>query len=182
MHRGLCHSSGGTARRGIGRPRLAVAAPCEGVSRRHHRGTGTRQRALLAIVPVAVTSTTFMATAGPSAACKTRSSCSVRLICSARPAARATGCRTPTNMATTPSLATARAPLADKRSAPCLNARRAGDKALHAIVRFEYPDDLLDSEGAKFVGREQDLFTWFSLVGRCPRCSQALLVADFECA
>jgi hypothetical protein len=26
------------------------------------------------------------------------------------------------------------------------------------------------------------LFSWFSLVGKCPNCCQLLAVADFECA
>jgi hypothetical protein len=57
-----------------------------------------------------------------------------------------------------------------------------GRQPLDAFVRFEYPDDLFSDAFQEFTGREQDLFTWFSLVGRCPQCSQLLAVADFECA
>jgi hypothetical protein len=57
-----------------------------------------------------------------------------------------------------------------------------GRQPLEAFARFEYPDDLFDGDFPEFDGREQDLFTWFSLVGRCPQCSQMLPIADFECA
>jgi hypothetical protein len=57
-----------------------------------------------------------------------------------------------------------------------------GRQPLEAFVRFEYPDDLFDGDWPEFAGREQELFTWFSLVGRCAQCSQRLPVADFECA
>ncbi len=57
-----------------------------------------------------------------------------------------------------------------------------GRQPIQAFVRFEYPDDLFDGDFPAFTEREQELFTWFNLVGRCPRCSQVLPVADFECA
>jgi hypothetical protein len=57
-----------------------------------------------------------------------------------------------------------------------------GRQPLQAFVRFEYPDDLFDGDYLEFAGREQELFTWFSLIGRCPKCLQLLAVADFECA
>jgi hypothetical protein len=57
-----------------------------------------------------------------------------------------------------------------------------GRQPLQAFVRFEYPDDLFEGDFPEFAGREQELFTWFNLVGRCPKCSQVLPVADFECA
>ncbi len=57
-----------------------------------------------------------------------------------------------------------------------------GRQPLEAFVRFEYPDDLFDGDFPEFAGKEQELFTWFNLVGRCPQCSQLLPVADFECA
>src|SRR5689334_13325304 len=50
--------------------------------------------------------------------------------------------------------------------------------ALEAFVRFEYPDDLFDGNFPEFVGREQELFTWFNLVGRCQQCFRMLPVAD----
>ena len=57
-----------------------------------------------------------------------------------------------------------------------------GRQPLECFVRFEYPDDLLDRDFKDFAGREQELFTWFNLVGKCPGCSKLLAVADFECA
>jgi hypothetical protein len=57
-----------------------------------------------------------------------------------------------------------------------------GRQPLQTFVRFEYPDDLFDGDFPEFAGREQELFTWFNLVGKCPQCSQLLTVADFECA
>lgn len=57
-----------------------------------------------------------------------------------------------------------------------------GQQPLRAFVRFEYPDDLFDGDFPEFAGRQQELFTWFNLVGWCPQCSQLLAVADFECA
>jgi len=57
-----------------------------------------------------------------------------------------------------------------------------GRQPVEAFVQFEYPDDLFDEEFADFRGREQDLFTWFSLIGKCPQCSKVLQIADFECA
>jgi hypothetical protein len=57
-----------------------------------------------------------------------------------------------------------------------------GRQPLESFVRFEYPDDLFEGDFADVAGREQDLFTWFTLVARCPQCSRLLAVADFECA
>jgi hypothetical protein len=57
-----------------------------------------------------------------------------------------------------------------------------GREPVEASVRFEYPDDLFDSGQPEFIGREQELFTWFSLIGKCSKCWRALPVADFECA
>jgi hypothetical protein len=57
-----------------------------------------------------------------------------------------------------------------------------GRQPLETFVRFEYPDDLFEGDFPEFAGREQDLFTWFSLKSKCPKCSKMLDVADFECA
>ena len=59
---------------------------------------------------------------------------------------------------------------------------QCGVQPVWAYTRFEYPDDLFDGDFADFAGREQDLFTWFSLVGKCTKCSSLFAVADFECA
>jgi hypothetical protein len=56
------------------------------------------------------------------------------------------------------------------------------NKDYEVFVRFEYPDDLFSEVFREFEGRQQDLFTWFSLVTRCPKCSGMSPVADFECA
>jgi hypothetical protein len=57
------------------------------------------------------------------------------------------------------------------------------------VARFEYPDNLLEALAAgvdpghpTHVGREQDLFTWFTLVGRCSACHQLTTIASQECA
>jgi hypothetical protein len=54
-------------------------------------------------------------------------------------------------------------------------------KVFQVFVRFEYPDDLFDDFKDR-QGRQQDLFTWFSLVAKCVECSAMSPVADFECA
>jgi hypothetical protein len=59
---------------------------------------------------------------------------------------------------------------------------KCGPREFQVFVRFEYPDDLFDGEFDKFRGREQDLFTWFSLIGKCVGCGRLLSVTDFECA
>ena len=57
-----------------------------------------------------------------------------------------------------------------------------GRKPLRLWVRFEYSRDLFDRGSGEFRGREQELFSWFSLVGQCSGCSALLPVAGFECA
>ena len=57
-----------------------------------------------------------------------------------------------------------------------------GPQPLEGFVRFEYPDDLFTEDFAEFRGREQDLFTWFSVAGKCVGCSRLLHVTEFECA
>jgi hypothetical protein len=57
-----------------------------------------------------------------------------------------------------------------------------GPQPLRVWVRFEYPGDLFDEGFMEARGREQDLFSWSSVVGRCPRCSRVLPVMEFECA
>lgn len=53
---------------------------------------------------------------------------------------------------------------------------------MELFVRFAYPSDLFDGNYSDFQSREQDLFTWFSLVGRCTGCEQMLGFADAKCA
>ena len=59
---------------------------------------------------------------------------------------------------------------------------RCGRQPLEVFTRFEYPDHVFNRDFKESGGREQDLFTWFSLVAKCPRCSGLLAVADFKCA
>lgn len=56
------------------------------------------------------------------------------------------------------------------------------NKEYQVFVRFEYPDDLFSEDFREYEGRQQDLFTWFSLIAKCSKCSAMLPVADFECA
>jgi hypothetical protein len=45
-----------------------------------------------------------------------------------------------------------------------LEAHYLGGRVENAVfARFEYPDDLFDGDFTEFAGREEDLFTWFSL-------------------
>ena len=57
-----------------------------------------------------------------------------------------------------------------------------GRQPFEIFVRLEYPDDLFDDDFPEAKGREQDLFTWFTLLGRCQQCSRLLTITDFECA
>ena len=57
------------------------------------------------------------------------------------------------------------------------------------IARFEYPARLIASLEAGLPtgyvghpGREQELFTWFTLIGRCGRCDAVTTVASACCA
>jgi hypothetical protein len=59
---------------------------------------------------------------------------------------------------------------------------QCGRQPFECIVRFEYPDDLFDGDFPEFKGREHNLFTWFSLIGKCGQCSQLSPIAEFECA
>lgn len=55
-------------------------------------------------------------------------------------------------------------------------------QAFCVCVRFEYGDYLFDSDFECYRGRQQDLFSWFSLVGKCIGCCRLLSITDFECA
>ena len=59
---------------------------------------------------------------------------------------------------------------------------KCGSSSMEVFVRFEYPDDLFDDDFEGFRGREQDLFTWFSALGKCASCTRILAVTEFECA
>jgi hypothetical protein len=55
-------------------------------------------------------------------------------------------------------------------------------KQFEVFARFEYPASLMNDLSADWRGREQDLFSWFSLVVECQGCSRRGVVADEECA
>jgi hypothetical protein len=51
---------------------------------------------------------------------------------------------------------------------------------LKVIVRLEYPSDLF--EDAFFAGREEEFFSWFTVVGECTQCAALTTMVDAECA
>jgi len=57
-----------------------------------------------------------------------------------------------------------------------------GGSRLLTHARFENSCDLLDSQTDKWRGKEQDLFTWFTLIGQCLACGEFAIVYDLECA
>jgi hypothetical protein len=57
-----------------------------------------------------------------------------------------------------------------------------GVRPMTAHARFEHSSDIFEDSTGEFEGNEQNLFTWFSLVGHCEGCKRLLRVADFECA
>ena len=52
--------------------------------------------------------------------------------------------------------------------------------AFEVFARFEYSVDLFDEPS--FEGKEQELFSWFTGVGRCKACSTINQFIDYECA
>ena len=58
---------------------------------------------------------------------------------------------------------------------------QCGSSSLGIFVSLEY-GDLFDFRSVSFVGREQDLFSWFDLIGNCNRCTTVFPIASFECA
>jgi hypothetical protein len=57
-----------------------------------------------------------------------------------------------------------------------------GPQPLTLYARFEYGGDEYQSSDAEFAGRWQDLFSWFTLLGRCPLCNRLCLVTEYETA
>jgi len=55
-------------------------------------------------------------------------------------------------------------------------------QALQIYVRYEHSDELLKYNDPKSGEQPQNLYSWFSLVGKCNSCSQYYPVTDFECA
>jgi len=60
--------------------------------------------------------------------------------------------------------------------------KSCGPRSLEVIARFEYKPDLLQGDLGDFHGREQDLFSWCTLLGRCTHCGELLTIVELECA
>jgi hypothetical protein len=54
-----------------------------------------------------------------------------------------------------------------------------GNSSLEVFARFEYPVDLF--EDSTFSNREQDFFSWFTIIAKCSSCSSLYILADFGC-
>ena len=54
------------------------------------------------------------------------------------------------------------------------------DALFQVFTRFEYPSDLFDEP--LFQGLEQELFSWFTGIGKCNNCSAINVFMDYECA
>jgi hypothetical protein len=50
----------------------------------------------------------------------------------------------------------------------------------HVLVRFEFPSDVLGDE--EWRGREQDLFSWVTILARDPATGHLAFLFDAECA
>jgi Zn finger protein HypA/HybF involved in hydrogenase expression len=61
---------------------------------------------------------------------------------------------------------------------------KCGGRAMHIWTRFEHSAETCEDSFAEDLseGREQDFFSWFTLVGRCNKCRALQTVSDFECA
>ena len=59
---------------------------------------------------------------------------------------------------------------------------KCGSENMEVFMRFEYSEELFDDDFVEARGREQDLFSWFSLHGRCGECGTTADITDFECA
>jgi Zn finger protein HypA/HybF involved in hydrogenase expression len=65
----------------------------------------------------------------------------------------------------------------EKATCECSNCHKA---TFEVFVRFEYSSDLF--EESSFEGKEQELFSWFTGIGKCQSCSTINQFIDFECA
>lgn len=55
-----------------------------------------------------------------------------------------------------------------------------GENEMELIIRLEYHNDLIGYKA--FARREEEFFSWFSVVGKCSNCSALNLFIDCECA
>lgn len=65
----------------------------------------------------------------------------------------------------------------EKLVCECTNCHKT---EFEVFARFEYPAGLFDDP--EFEGKEQELFSWFTGVGKCKACSTTSQFIDFECA
>lgn len=65
----------------------------------------------------------------------------------------------------------------EERKCSCKNCNQS---SFEFLTRLEYFDDLFGMD--EFKGREQDLFSWFSGIGKCNNCNTLNLFIDFECS
>jgi hypothetical protein len=62
----------------------------------------------------------------------------------------------------------------------CCACATCQENEMELIIRLEYHNDLIGYEA--FAGREENFFSWFSVVGKCSNCSELNLFIDCECA
>jgi hypothetical protein len=57
-----------------------------------------------------------------------------------------------------------------------------GETFVELTARFEYAGDVIEAP-EDYQGKSiENLFTWFTLTGKCLHCSAVNQIADFECA
>jgi hypothetical protein len=74
----------------------------------------------------------------------------------------------------------------EQKPFPCPHCR---GQVFSLIARFEYPPALLDAVARRIdpgypehKGREQDLFTFFTLIGNCRDCQTSVTISSVSCA
>ena len=65
----------------------------------------------------------------------------------------------------------------EKITCECSNCKNT---TFEVFARFEYSADLFDEPD--FEGKEQELFSWFTGIGKCSTCGSINPFIDFECA
>ena len=65
----------------------------------------------------------------------------------------------------------------EKITCECSNCKNS---SFEVFARFEYAADLFDEPS--FEGKEQDMFSWFTGIGRCSTCSLVNTFIDYESA
>ena len=78
--------------------------------------------------------------------------------------------------------ATTPVPMSMRETRSELSCPSCGAKRFQVFARFEYPPDLTNDVSEDWHGKEQDLFSWFTLVVECGGCGHRGVIADEECA